>query len=473
MRRERGHGRVRPDPDGDRAPPVKRVLVANRGEIAVRVTRACRALGLETVSVYSEADRDALHTRLADRAVCIGPARAVESYLNVPAIVAAALGTQCDAVHPGYGFLAENAAFAEACAEHGLRFVGPPPDAIRLMGDKLRARTIAAKVGVPVVPGSDGPLCSPAEAATAAERIGFPVLLKAAAGGGGRGMRVVRSASELAAGLAGARAEAQAAFGDGTLYAERFLERVRHVEVQVLADRMGHCLHLGERDCSVQRRHQKLLEEAPSPAVTPGLRAAMGEAALALARHIGYESTGTVEFVLEAGSGRFYFIEMNTRIQVEHPVTEMLTGIDLVAEQLRIAAGERLGLSQADVRIEGHALECRINAEAPDAGFRPSPGTIREWAAPSGEGIRVDTHVFPGAAVPPFYDSLLAKLVVHGPDRVAAIDRMRRALGEFRVEGVETTLPFHSRVLGHPDFIDGRNQTRWVEEELMAERSAI
>lgn len=451
---------------------MKRVLVANRGEIAVRVTRACRALGLETVTVYSEADRGALHTRLADRAVCIGPARAAESYLNVPAILAAALGTKCDAVHPGYGFLAENAAFAEACAEHGLRFVGPAPEAIRLMGDKLRAREIAAKVGVPVIPGSDGPLGSPADAARAAERIGYPLLLKAAAGGGGRGMRVISSASELAEGFVAAQAEAQAAFGDGTLYAERFLERVRHVEIQILADREGHCLHLGERDCSVQRRHQKLLEEAPSPAVTPDLRRAMGEAALALARHIGYENAGTVEFVLETGSGRYYFIEMNTRIQVEHPVTEMLTGIDLVAEQLRIAAGKLLRLSQAEVRLEGHALECRINAEAPDEGFRPCPGVIREWVPATGEGVRVDTHAFPGAAVPPFYDSLLAKLVVHGPDRLGAIERMRRALGTFQVEGIETTIRFHRRILAHPDFVGGRIHTRWVEEELMAARSA-
>jgi acetyl-CoA carboxylase, biotin carboxylase subunit len=451
---------------------VKRVLVANRGEIAVRVIRSCRALGLETVAVYSEADRGALHTRLADRAVCIGPARAAESYLKIPAILAAALGTRCDAVHPGYGFLAENAAFAEGCAEHGLRFIGPSAEAVRLMGDKLRAREIAAEVGVPVVPGSEGALGSLAMTAALAERIGFPLLLKAAAGGGGRGMRVIGSPAELAQGFAGAQAEAQAAFGDGTLYAERFMERVRHIEIQVLADRTGHCLHLGERDCSVQRRHQKILEEAPSPAVTPELRAAMGEAALALARHIGYESAGTVEFILEAGSRHFYFIEMNTRIQVEHPVTEMLTGLDLVAEQLRIAAGEPLRLTQADVRMAGHALECRINAEAPDEGFRPSPGVIREWVAPVGEGVRVDTHIVPGATVPPFYDSLLAKLIVHAPDRTTAIDRMRQALATFRAEGVETTLGFHARILDHPDFVGGRIHSRWVEEDLMAARSA-
>jgi acetyl-CoA carboxylase biotin carboxylase subunit len=325
---------------------------------------------------------------------------------------------------------------------------------------------------MPVLPGSDGPLRSPDEAATVAASVGYPLLLKAAAGGGGRGMRVIGSPSELAEGLARARAEAEAAFGDGTLYAERFLERARHVEVQVLADRAGHCLHLGERDCSIQRRHQKLLEEGPSPAVTPELRAAMGEAALALTRRVGYENAGTVEFVLEPESGRFYFIEMNTRIQVEHPVTEMLTGIDLVAEQLRIAAGEPLSLTQADVRIDGHALECRINAEAPDEGFRPCPGLIHGWESPAGEEVRVDTHIFPGAAVPPFYDSLLAKVIVHAPDRMAAIERMRRALATFRVEGVETTIRLHRRILDHPDFIGGRVHSRWVEEELMAARSA-
>jgi len=446
---------------------VKRVLVANRGEIAVRVIRACRALGLESVAVYSEPDRGALHTELADRAVCIGPARAAESYLNIPAILTAALGTGCDAVHPGYGFLAENPAFAEACAEHGLRFVGPPAHAIRLMGDKLRAREIAAKVGVPVVPGSDGPLASPAQVERVAARIGYPLLLKAAAGGGGRGMRVIRSRSQLAEWFLAASAEAQAAFGDATLYAERFLEGVRHVEVQILADHAGDCVHLGERDCSAQRRHQKVLEEAPSPAVTPALRTQMGEAALALTREIGYESAGTIEFVLEPETGRFYFIEMNTRIQVEHPVTEMLTGVDLVAAQLRIAAREPLGLSQTEIRLRGHALECRINAEAPDEGFRPSPGVVREWAAPAGEGIRVDTHIVPGATVPPFYDSLLAKLIVHAADRAAAIELGRRALGGFRVEGVETTIPFHVRILEHPQFVGGRIHTRWVEDELI------
>ncbi len=448
---------------------MKRVLVANRGEIAVRVIRACQGLGIDTVAVFSEADRGALHTLVAGRAVCIGPARAAESYLSIPALLATALGTGCDAIHPGYGFLAENAAFAQACADHGLDFVGPSPEAIRLMGDKLRAREIAVTVGVPVVPGSDGPLHSAAEVSVLAGRIGYPLLLKAAAGGGGRGMRVIPSASELSEGFAGAQAEAHAAFGDGTLYAERFLRRVRHVEIQVLADQMGRCVQLGERDCSVQRRHQKILEEAPSPAVTPELRARMGEAALALIQGIGYENAGTVEFVLDAESGDFYFIEMNTRIQVEHPVTEMLTGIDLVAEQLRIARGEPLRFSQADVRTEGHAIECRINAEAPDQGFRPSPGVVRLWTPPTGDGIRVDSHMVSGASVPPFYDSLLGKLIVHAPDRTAALDRMRRALQEFRVEGVATTIPFHQRILDHPDFVAGRIHTRWVEEDLRPE----
>ncbi len=451
---------------------MKRVLVANRGEIAVRVIRACRSLGLETVAVYSEADRGALHTALADRAVCIGPPRATASYLHVPSLLAAAQGTGADAVHPGYGFLAENAAFARACEEAGLVFVGPPPDAIALMGDKVRARELAAEIGVPVIPGSRGALGSPDEAADAGRRFGYPLLLKAAAGGGGRGMRVIRAPAELADGFVAARAEAEAAFGDGTLYAERFLERVRHVEVQVLADRAGGALHLGERDCSVQRRHQKVLEESPSPAVAPPVRAAMGEAALALVRHIGYHNAGTVEFVLDPAEGRFFFIEMNTRIQVEHPVTEALTGLDLVAWQLRLAAGEPLPVSQADVRPEGHAIECRINAEDPERGFQPSPGVVTEWAVPAGDGIRVDTHMAPGAVVPPFYDSLIAKLIVHAPDRPAAIERMRRALGALRVAGVETTARFHRRILDHADFVAGRVHTRWVEEELMAARRA-
>ena len=449
---------------------MKRVLVANRGEIAVRVIRACRTLGLETVAVYSTGDRDAAHTRLADRAVCIGPPAAAASYLSIPALVTTALGTGCDAVHPGYGFLAENAAFAQTCAERGLRFVGPGPDAIRAMGDKVRAREMAAAIGVPVVPGSDGPVATVEEASRVAARIGFPLLLKAAAGGGGRGMRVVREEAGLAGAFVAAQAEAQAAFSDPTLYVERFLEKVRHVEIQVMADGHGASVHLGERDCSLQRRHQKLLEEAPSPSVTPAIRAAMGETALAVVRHIRYENAGTVEYVLEPTSGRFYFIEMNTRIQVEHPVTEMLTGVDLVATQLRVAAGEPLGLTQADVTLRGHAIECRINAEDPDLDFRPGPGTVTTWRPPAGERLRVDTHVEAGSHVPPFYDSLLAKVIVAAPDRSAAIARMDRALADFAVEGIPTTIGFHRRVLAHPDFVAGRVHTRWVEEELLAPR---
>ncbi|MGH7314501.1 MAG: acetyl-CoA carboxylase biotin carboxylase subunit [Candidatus Rokuibacteriota bacterium] len=441
---------------------MKRVLVANRGEIAVRVIRACRTLGLETVAIYSEADRGALHTRLADRAVCVGPPPASASYLNVPSILATARGTGCDAVHPGYGFLAENAAFATACLEQGLRFVGPPPDAIRLMGDKLEARRLAARLGVPVVAGSPGPVRSLDDAAA----IGYPLLLKASAGGGGRGMRLVRTASELGPQIERAAAEARAAFGDGTLYAERYLERVRHVEIQVLADVRGGVVHLGERDCTLQRRHQKILEEAPSPAVSPSLRRSLTEAALTLARAVEYRSAGTVEFVLDPSAERFYFIEMNTRIQVEHPVTEMITGLDLVALQLRLAAGEPLPFGQADVRFTGHAIECRINAEAPEEGFRPCPGAVTVWAMPTLEGVRVDTHVEPGAVVPPFYDSLLAKVVAHGADRAAAIARLRDALAAFQVEGVSTTIGFHRRILDHPDFVANRVHTRWVEEEL-------
>jgi acetyl-CoA carboxylase biotin carboxylase subunit len=445
---------------------VNTVLVANRGEIAVRVIRACRSLGLRTIAVYSEADRGALHTRLADRAVCIGPAPAARSYLNVPALLATARGTGADAIHPGYGFLAENADFAAACAEAGLTFVGPSAEAIRAMGDKIHARERAAALGVPIVPGSRVPVSEPTQAETVGRSVGYPLLLKAAAGGGGRGMRVVHAAGELREAFTAAQAEAQAAFGDDRLYVERFLERVRHVEIQILADRFGASLQLGERDCSVQRRHQKLLEEAPSPAVTPALRAALGDAALVLARSIKYEGAGTVEFVLEEASGRFAFIEMNTRIQVEHPVTEMVTGVDLVAAQLRLAAGERLPFAQGDVTISGHALECRINAEDPAADFRPSPGRIGRWTPPDGPGLRVDTHVEAGATVPPFYDSLLAKVVAHGRDREAAIARMVDALARFDVDGVATTLPFHRRILDHADFVAGRIHTRWVEDEL-------
>jgi acetyl-CoA carboxylase biotin carboxylase subunit len=428
----------------------------------VRVIRACQSLGLETVAIYSEADRGALPTRLADRAVCVGPPPSSASYLNAASILAAALGTGCDAVHPGYGFLSENPAFAAACLEQGLCFVGPPPEAIRLMGDKLEARRLAARLGVPVVAGSSGPVRSVEDAGA----IGYPLLLKASAGGGGRGMRLVRSAAELGPTIERAAAEARAAFGDGTLYAERYLEQVRHVEVQVLVDARGGVVHLGERDCSLQRRHQKILEEAPSPALSPSLRRDVTDAALGLVRAVDYRGAGTVEFVFDPAAARFYFIEMNTRIQVEHPVTEMITGLDLVALQLRLAAGEPLPLGQADVALRGHAVECRINAEEPEKGFRPCPGTVSVWVPPGGDGVRVDTHIEPGAVVPPFYDSLLAKVVAHGADRAAALTRLREALARFHVEGVATTIGFHRRLIDHPDFVASRVHTRWVEEEL-------
>jgi acetyl-CoA carboxylase biotin carboxylase subunit len=446
---------------------VKRVLVANRGEIAVRVIRACRALGLETVAVYSEADRGSLATRLADRALCIGPPRSADSYLRVDTLVTAARGTGCDAVHPGYGFLAENAAFGERCAENGLTFVGPPPQVIRLMGDKIAARQFAAKLGVPVISGTEDALHSLEEAQAVAVAVGYPVLLKAAAGGGGRGMRIVRAPGELREAFERARAEAQAAFGDGRLYVERFVEQARHIEVQVLADDHGGCLHLGERDCSLQRRHQKLVEEAPSPVLADALRRELLEAAVTLSREAGYRSAGTIEFLVEPARGRYYFLEMNTRIQVEHPVTEMVTGVDLVAEQFRVAARARLSLTQDEVRVRGHAIETRINAESPDDGFRPSPGRITGWTAPEGDGVRVDTHCFEGYTVPPFYDSLLAKTIAWGGDREEARARLLAALGRFTIEGIHTTLSFHQHVLAHPDFVESRIHTRWIEESFL------
>jgi acetyl-CoA carboxylase, biotin carboxylase subunit len=446
---------------------VKRVLVANRGEIAVRVIGACRAIGLETVAIYSEADRAALPARLADRAVCIGPARAAESYLNIGAVLAAARGTGCDAVHPGYGFLAENAEFAERCAEYGLTFVGPPAEVIRLMGDKIGARRFVAGLGVPVVSGTDAPLESAAAAGTVAEHVGYPLLLKAAAGGGGRGMRVVHDAGSLPAAFESARAEAHAAFGDGRLYVERFLDRVRHVEVQILADGHDTTVHLGERDCSLQRRHQKLIEEAPAPGLDERLRRELAEAAVVVARKAGYRGAGTIEFLVDAARGRYYFLEMNTRIQVEHPVTEMVTGVDLVVAQLRVAAGEPVTFAQSDIRVRGHAIECRINAESPAAGFRPSPGTISAWQPPTGDGIRVDTHCYPGYVVPPFYDSLLAKLIAAAEDRETARRRLRDALDRFVVDGVATTIAFHRRILDSPEFVGGEVHTRWVEESFL------
>ena len=431
----------------------------------MRVVRACQKLGIESVVAVSEADRDSLAAQMATRTVCIGPSRSVDSYLRPEVLVAAARGTGCQAVHPGYGFLSERAAFSRACAKSGLVFIGPSPEAIESMGDKITAVRLAAEAGVPRVPGSDR-IASADDARRTAHAIGYPVLLKASAGGGGRGMRIVRNESEIEVAMAAASGEARAAFGDGTLYVEKFIERARHIEIQILGDAHGNLVHLGERECSTQRRHQKLIEEAPSPAIDSTSRAQLGEAALTLARRVGYQNAGTVEFVFDEDSRRFYFLEMNTRIQVEHPVTEMVTGRDLVVEQIRIAAGEPISFRQDEVHLDGHAIECRVNAEDIARDFMPSPGRLLAWAPPKGESVRVDTHCYPGYLVPPFYDSLLAKIIVHGPDRAAAIGRMIYALGEFEVEGVHTTIPFHTRVLAHDDFLCGRVTTRWVEETL-------
>lgn len=448
--------------------PITRLFVANRGEIAVRIVEACRKLGIETVVGVSDADRQTLAAKRADRAICIGPALATESYLRMEAIVTAAQGTGCEAIHPGYGFLAENAKFQSLCEEQGLIFVGPPASAMSAMGDKLTARQTAIKLKVPVIPGTRH-VDTPAKALGFGREIGYPFLLKASAGGGGRGMRVVRSPDEVAGAFAGASAEARAAFSDSTLYIERYIERARHVEVQILGDAYGKIIHLGERDCSTQRRHQKLIEESPSPVVGSSLRARMADAALRLASHVNYVNAGTVEFVLDLDTMEFYFLEMNTRIQVEHPVTEMITGVDLVAEQIRIASDEPLSISQDDVQWDGHAIECRINAEIPERDFMPSPGKITEWEPPTGTGIRVDTHCYPGYLVPPFYDSMLAKVIVHGKDRDVAISRMSSALGSFRATGVHSTLPFHHAVIAHPDFRNNRVTTQWVEQKFCPE----
>jgi len=439
----------------------KKILVANRGEIAVRIIRACRELNIATVAVYSKADAEALHVRLADEAVCIGPPEAARSYLNIPAILTAADLTGAEAIHPGYGFLSESPRFAEICTTCGFSFIGPPPASMALMGDKVRARHLAAEVGVPLLPGTKDPIADAQEALRAAEAIGFPLIIKASAGGGGRGMRKVVDPANLPQALATAQAEAQAAFGDPAVYLERYLEAPRHVEVQILADAHGARLHLGERECSIQRRHQKLIEEAPSPVVDPALRAALGDAALRIAAAAGYVNAGTVEFLLDE-EGRFYFMEVNARIQVEHPVTEAVTGLDLVKLQIRIAAGDPLPLAQSDVVLRGHSLECRVNAEDPDR-FLPSPGRLTAFRPPGGPGVRVDTAGFVGATVPPNYDSLLAKVITAGADRAEAIARMLRALAEFEVAGVSTTIPFHQKVLQHPDFVAGRLSTRFLE----------
>ena len=444
---------------------LRRVLIANRGEIAVRIIRTCRELGVETVAICSTEDREALHTQLATRTVCVGPAKAADSYLKEQAILTAALGTGCDAVHPGYGFLSENPEFADACAREGLKFIGPSGSVIRRMGNKAAARALMMESGVPVVPGSGGPVPDAAAAAAIAAEIGYPVLIKASAGGGGRGMRRVNDPESLPALFDAARSEAVACFGDGELYVEKLILNPRHIEFQILADRQGHVIHLGERDCSIQRKNQKLMEETPSKALDPGLRARMGAAAVAAAKAAGYESAGTVEFVLDQ-QGNFYFIEMNTRIQVEHPITELVTGVDLVREQLRIAAGLPLSLTQEQVQITGHAIECRINAEDPAHGFRPTPGQVGFLHLPGGPGVRVDTALYPGYTVSPCYDSLCAKVAVHAPTRLEAVRRMRRALEEMVIEGITTTADLGYLICYHPAFITGRYDTSFLEQQL-------
>ncbi len=444
---------------------MRRVLIANRGEIAVRITRACRAAGLQVVIAHSTADSTARYLREADRSVCIGPAPAAQSYLHADALLAAATGTGCDALHPGYGFLAESATFARRCRELGLIFIGPDPETIELMGDKVAARRAASAAGVEVVPGSEGAIADAAAARQVAEGIGFPLLIKASGGGGGRGMRVAADARGLEAAIESARAEARAAFGNPEVYLERYFPRVRHVEVQVLGDAAGRVVHLGERDCSVQRRHQKLVEEAPAPGLAPQARAALCEAAVRLAREGRYRNAGTVEFIVDADGGGFYFIEMNTRIQVEHPVTEVVTGSDLVHEQIRMAAGEAVRVDATAVKAATHAIEWRINAEDPARGFLPTPGEIATWRVPDGDGVRVDTHVYPGWVVSPYYDSLLAKLVVSGEDRESARHRSRDALARFEVSGVSTTIPFFRALVEHEDFVAARVHTRWIDEQ--------
>jgi len=439
----------------------RKILVANRGEIATRIIWACRELGIRTVAVHSDVDRDSLHVRFADEAVCIGPAPSSKSYLNIPALISAAEITNVDAIHPGYGFLAENANFAKICGACNITFIGPGPDILSLMGDKARARQTMKSIGVPVTPGYEGLIEDEEEAIRIAEDIGYPVIVKASAGGGGRGMRIVRNREEMLNAFPAARQESQLAFNSSDLYIERYVENARHVEIQVLGDNYGNIVHLGERDCSIQRRHQKLLEESPSTALTPELRARMGDTAVRACREIGYVNAGTIEFLLDPGMN-FYFMEMNTRIQVEHPVTEMVTNTDLVREQILIAAGERLEFDQDDIVFSGHSIECRINAESPST-FAPSPGLITAMNIPGGPGVRVDTAVYPGWFVPPHYDSLIAKIIVHHRDRNKAIARMRRALEAMIVEGIKTTVPVHQKILSDPDFVAGNVSTRFME----------
>ena len=444
--------------------PFRKILIANRGEIACRIIWTCKEMGIRTVAVHSDVDRDSLHVRFADESACIGPAPSAQSYLNIPAIISAAEIFNVDAIHPGYGFLAESAYFAEICEACNIKFIGPRPGVIQLMGDKVEARRAMNAAGVPIIPGSSEALSSEDEAIKLAREIGFPVIVKASAGGGGRGMRIVHTESELGHALETASTEAAAAFKNGDVYIERFVERPRHIEIQVLADEHGDCVHLGERECSIQRRHQKLLEESPSPVMTPQLRQEMGEVAVVACKAIGYSSAGTFEFLLDEDK-RFYFMEMNTRIQVEHPVTEMVTLTDIVRNQIRIAEGDPLGFGQDDVIMVGHAIECRINAESPDT-FTPSPGLITTFNLPGGPGVRLDTYVYPGYRVPPFYDSMIAKVIVHARTRELAIARMRRALDAMVIEGIKTTIPLHLKIMDDPDFQAGNISTRFMEDFL-------
>lgn len=444
----------------------KRILIANRGEIALRVIRACRELDVEAVAVYSEADHDSLHVRLADQAVCIGPPAPRDSYLNTANIVSAAIITGAEAIHPGYGFLAENPSFAEICERVNIKFIGPTSHVIERMGNKAEARKLMITSEVPVVPGTEGIINNEKDAVAIARTIGYPIMVKAAAGGGGRGMRIVQNDSELVQGINTARAEAESAFGNGDVYIEKYIEEPRHVEVQILADEYGHVVHLGERDCSLQtNRHQKMLEESPCVALNPSVRNRIGEAAVRAAKAVGYTNAGTVEFLM-GNRGDYYFMEMNTRIQVEHPVTEMVTGIDLVKEQIRIAAGERLGYRQRDIRLNGHAIECRITAEDPKKRFAPSVGTVTQFFPPGGMGVRIDTHLYGGYTIPPYYDSLLAKVICHGHNRNEAIKRMERALNEMVIEGIKTTLPFHRSILANAFFKRGEVYTNFVKRRM-------
>ncbi len=440
-----------------------KILIANRGEIALRIIRACRELGIRTVAVYSDVDRNSMHVRFADEAICIGQAQSSKSYLNIPAIISAAEITDVEAIHPGYGFLAENPHFAEICASCHIKFIGPTPENIRLMGDKMMARATMQKLGLPIVPGSSGAVKSKEEALKVAQKIGYPVIIKAAAGGGGKGMRICHNDIKLASSFMTAQAEAEANFGNSAVYIEKYIEKPRHIEIQVLADQFGHVVYLGERDCSIQRRHQKLLEEAPSPVVDSKMRKRIGELAVKACKSVNYQNAGTIEFLLDV-HGNFYFMEMNTRIQVEHPVTEAVTGIDLIKEQLKVASGEKLDIHQENVKISGAAIECRINAEDYENDFRPCPGKIEILNLPGGPGVRVDTHIYQGYEILPYYDSMVAKLIVHGKNRSEAIKIMQRALNEFSIGPIKTTIPFHMRLLENPLFIKGDISTHFVQE---------